>query len=130
MHCVAVHSWYKLLCLCLQTFPGNLLSSTYPDPQNRRRIIGRSEVERRGRYIGGLRQLLGGRHPLVQLVERCLDNDPTYRPSAMEVLQQLEGLEIEDPHQHLSKLDVIHLLQQRDQQIQRLQTELQQTQVY
>ncbi len=70
----------------------------------------------------------------MQLVERCLDNDPEYRPSAVDVLQQLEAVEVEDPYQHLTKLDMIRLLQQRadtqrEEEIQRLQTQLQQTQV-
>ena len=106
----------------------------YPDPKNRRRLLGRSEVERRQTYFTRLHQQLGERHPLVQLAERCLDNDPEYRPSAVDVLQQLEAVEIEDPYQHLTKLDMIRLLQQqtdpqRDEQIQRLQTQLQQIQV-
>jgi len=117
-----------------QVYPGDLLCHTYADPQNRRCLIGRSEVERRQTYFTRLYQQLGKRHPLVQLVERCLDNDPEYRPSAVDVLQQLEAVEIEDPYQHLTKLDMIRLLQQqtdpqRDEQIQRLQTQLQQMQV-
>ena len=73
-------------------------------------------------------------HPLVQLVEHCLENDPDDRPSTVDVLQQLEAVEIEDPYQHLTKLDMIRLLQQqtdpqRDEQVQRLQTQLQQMQV-
>ncbi len=70
----------------------------------------------------------------MQLVERCLDNDPEYRPSAVDVLQQLEAVEVEDPYQHLTKLDMIRLLQQRadpqrEEEIQRLQTQVQQMQV-
>ncbi len=52
----------------------------------------------------------------------------------MDVLQQLEAVEVEDPYQHLTKLDMIRLLQQRadpqrEEEIQRLQTQVQQTQV-
>ncbi len=117
-----------------QVFPGNLLPPNYPDAQNRRRLIARSEVERRENYFTRLYRQLAERHPLVQLVERCLHNDPEYRPSAVEVLQQLEAVEIEDPYQDLTKLDMIRLLQQqtgpqRDEQVQRLQTQLQQMQV-
>ncbi len=70
----------------------------------------------------------------MQLVEQCLDNDSEYRPSAVEVLQQLEAVEVEDPYQHLTKLDMIQLLQQRadpqrEEEIQSLQTQLQQMQV-
>ncbi len=117
-----------------QVFPGDLQPHNYPDPHNRRRLIARSEVERRKPYFTRLYQQLGESHPLVQLVERCLDNDPEYRPSAVYVLQQLEAVEVEDPYQHLTKLDMIRLLQQRadpqrEEEFQRLQTQVQQMQV-
>ena len=117
-----------------QVFPGNLLPSTYPDPHNPRRIIGQSEVERRRDYITPLHRQLGERHPLVQMVEQCLDNYPAYRPTAETVLQQLEGLVIDDPYQHLTKLDLIRLVQQQrnpemEEQVQRLQTQLQRMEV-
>ncbi len=91
-------------------------------------------MERREAYFACLYQQLGERHPLVQLIERCLDNDPQYRPSAVDALQQLQAVEVEDPYQHLTKLDMIRLIQQRadpqrEEEIQRLQTQLQQTQV-
>ena len=95
-----------------QVFPGNLLRHTYPDPENRRRLIARSEVERRRDYVTPLRRQLGERHPLVQLVEQCLDDDPEFRPTAEMLLQQLEGVVINDPYQHLTKLDLIQQLQQ------------------
>ena len=51
-----------------QTFPCKLLAPTYRNEQ--RRIIGRSELERRVRMIySQLRE----QHPLLQMIERCLD---------------------------------------------------------
>ena len=75
----------------MQVFPGNLLPHNYPDPDNPGRLIGRSEVERRTDYIKPLYQELGEQHPLVQLVHHCLHNIPAQRPSAEELLQQLEA---------------------------------------
>ena len=93
---VLIHNAYT----SRQGFPGDLLPHNYPDPENRRRLIGRSEVERRGDYIDQLHQQLGERHPMVQLVEQCLDNDPEYRASSEDVLQRLEGMrrQIRDPY--------------------------------
>ena len=115
-------------------FPSNLLQPTYPDPENRRRLIARSEVERRGEYITSLHCQLGERHPLVELVTQCLDNDPEYRPTADVVLQQLEGVVIDDPYQYLTKLDLMQLVQQQknheiEEQVQRLQAQLRQMEV-
>ena len=117
-----------------QVDPGNLMTHTYTDPQNRSRRLGRSEVERRGDYITTLHHQLGEVHPLVQLVEQCLDNDPSYRPTAAIVLQQLEGVVIDDQFQHLTKLDLIKLVQQQrnpkmEELVQRLQTQLQQMEI-
>ena len=75
----------------MQVFPGTLLPPNYPDPDNPGRLVGRSEVERRTDYIQPLYKELGEQHPLVQLVCQCLHNVPAQRPSAEELLQQLEA---------------------------------------
>ena len=75
----------------MQVFPGNLLPHNYPDPDNPGRLVGRSEVERRRDYIQPLYKELGEQHPLVQLVCQCLHNIPAQRPSAEDLLQQLEA---------------------------------------
>ncbi len=83
---------------------------------------------------------MGEGHPLVQLVEQCLANEAEDRPSADEVLQQLEGMDIDDPHQGFTRLDMIRLvgrlvqesqqkdveIQRRDEEIQRREEEIQQ----
>ena len=90
-----------------QVFPDDLLPHTYPDPQNPSRLLGRSELERRGDYMTILHHQLGESHPLVELVKQCLHNDPEFRPTAETVLHQLDGVVIDDPYQHLTKLDLI-----------------------
>ena len=47
-------------------------------------------MERRTDYIQSLQEQLGEQHPLLQLVCQCLHNTPAQRPSAEELLQQLE----------------------------------------
>ena len=49
-------------------------------------------MERRTDYIQPLREQLGERHSLLQLVCQCLHNTPAQRPSAEELLQQLEAV--------------------------------------
>ena len=115
-----------------QIFPGDLLPSTYPNPENPERIIGRSEVERRSDYIQLLHGQLGEQHPLVQLVHQCLQNAPARRPSAEELLQQLEAVraQIEGPYgSQLVKVDVVKVgmvkaLKEKDTEIGRLQQQL------
>ena len=103
----------------MQVFPGELLQYTYRDPENSRRLLGRTEVERRDEYIKLLYKQLGQQHPLVVLVKRCLDDGPSERPSAQELLQRLEGMrvQIEDPYQHLTKLEAMRMLREKDAEL-------------
>ena len=75
-----------------QKFPDTLLPATYPDPNNPRHLLARSEVERRSDYIQLLHEQLGEQHPLSQLVSQCLHNIPAQRPSAEELHQRLEAV--------------------------------------
>ena len=74
-----------------KVFPGDLLESTYPDPSNPDIVLARSEVERRGQYIEQLVKVLpdGEHHPLTQMVKQCLQNAPTRRPTAEEIVAEL-----------------------------------------
>ena len=49
-------------------------------------------MERRTDYIQPLCEQLGEEHPLLQLVCQCLHNIPACRPSAEELLHQLEAV--------------------------------------
>ncbi len=89
---------------------------TRPDPDNPGMVIGLTEIQRRNRHMKKLVQKLGGeKHPLVELVTQCLHNDPKQRPSAGQVLSQLEEMraKIEDPSANMSKLEMIQVLKRR-----------------
>ena len=72
-----------------QTFPKDLKPSTYRNPRTRR-IVGRSEIERREHYIQPMQAALGETHPLVNLTLDCLEYDLEDRPSAVDVLRSLK----------------------------------------
>ena len=76
-------------------FPGDLLEHTYPDPNNPRQLVGRSEVDRRGTYFERLEVELNkwnAGYPLVGVVKQCLENIPEERPTAEQLVKVLEGL--------------------------------------
>ena len=54
-------------------------------------------MERRGQYIEELNHQLPkcGQHPFVQLMKRCLHNEPTDRPVADELVSTLEAIKID-----------------------------------
>ena len=118
-------------------FPGSLLPPNFPDPDNPDHLIGRSEVERRREYIQLLHEQLPQRHPLVQLVHQCLHNTPARRPSAEELLQQLEAARAQiegGPYGQLvsvnmEKLRMVRTLREKDTEIGQLQQQMQQLEV-
>ena len=97
-----------IFTLC-QTFPCELLAPTYRD--ERRRIIGRTELERRESYMRMIRRQLREKHPLLQMIEGCLDF-PEDRPSIGEVLCLLEEAraEVRDEQTDMNKLELLRAL--------------------
>ena len=76
-------------------FPGDLLEHTYPDPNNPRELLARSEVRRRGNYFERLEGKVdkwNAGYPLAGMVKQCLENIPEERPTAEQLVRVLEGL--------------------------------------
>ena len=91
-------------------FPGDLLEHNYPDPNNPRQLLARSEVDRRGTYFERLERVLhreSAGYPLVGVVKQCLENIPEERPTAEQLVRVLEGLkgDIEGPCGKLATAD-------------------------
>ena len=79
----------------VQVFPGELLSSTYLDPNNTENILARTEVARRQPYMTTLETQVAQSHPvLLELVRQCLHNAPERRPSSVEVLDRLQQVKV------------------------------------
>ena len=111
-------------------FPGTLLPCPYEDPQNPDHLLARSEVERRREFIQLLHGQLPEQHPLVQLVHQCLRNTPARRPSAEELLHQLEAVkaQIEGPYGQIVNVNLdmkkVRVLREKDAEIRGLQQQL------
>ena len=75
-------------------------------------IRGRSELERRGRYVELLESLINPLHPaIVQLVKQCLHNVSRQRPSTDELLATLQRMkvEVEGEYGGPVKLDMVRV---------------------
>ena len=103
----------------IQEFPRDLLPATYMEESGKRQLCARSEIQRREKYISILHQKMGKRHLLTHIIERCLDNLSDERPSALQVLENLEEMsktikssqdDFYHDYQHTSKLDLIKML--------------------
>ena len=132
-----IYGIFTLNLFTPQVFPGALLPHTFPDPDNPGRLCGRSEVERRRDYIQSLHEQLGEQHPLLELVCQCLHNTPAQRPSAEELLQQLEAVKpqirgtcgSQQLKVEMAKLQAMMSVLETGSEIEHLQRDLQQAQV-
>ena len=87
------------------------MEHTYPDPNNPRQLLARSEVDRRGNYFEHLERKLqeSAGYPLVGVVKQCLENIPEERPTAEQLVRMLEGLkgDIEGPCGEMMTVDAV-----------------------
>ena len=92
-----------------QTFPCKLLSPTYREGRQHK---ARTELERREHYMRMIYSQLREKHPLLQMIERCLDF-PEDRPSIGEVVGVLEQARAEDRDEQtdMNKLELVRALQ-------------------
>ena len=95
-----------------QTFPCNLLAPTYRD--DTRRLVARTELERRETYMRKVYNQLPENHPLIEMIEQCLENSPEDRPSVQQVVQLLEQAraEIGADESDLNKLELVQALKE------------------
>ena len=97
-----------------QVFPCDLLEPNYPDPNNPRQLLARSEVDRRGTYFECLERELHKEstgYPLVGVVKQCLENILEKRPTAEQLVRVLEGLK-EDIEGTCGELTIVDAVRQ------------------
>ena len=103
-----------------------LLSQTFPEPlaaaymDDSGLMVGRTELERRGSYMQEILSQLGGTHPLIQMIQRCLKNRIRERLTIQQVISLLEQAraEIDDSEYDVSKLALAQALNQKTQLVQ------------
>lgn len=70
----------------------DLLSPTYFDPSEPTIIKGRSELERRKLYLDKLHLKFTSSHDISSMIQHCLDNNPSSRPSASEIINVFDEI--------------------------------------
>ena len=118
------------LFTAIQVFPNDLLAPTYLDPASGL-VKGRTELERRAKYVDDLHRTLGYEHPLVVLIKCCLEYEPVKRPTAAEAMGRLGEMRTVagDILGGMSRLDVENTLRQKEDEIHQLQNECRQLKV-
>ena len=106
-----------------QMFP-KPLAAAYMDDSGR--MVGRTELERRGNYMQEVKRQFREGHPLVQMIQRCLKNRLRERLTIQQVMGWLEEAraEVEGGEYDMNKLSLAQLLQSRNLHIQQQQQEV------
>ena len=91
-----------------EEFPVNLKAPTYTDEV--RGLVARTELQRRENYTVKIYSTLSNSHALIRLMESCLENVSSKRPSIAEVLNVLRQPLAGIPDSSCSKLELLQLL--------------------
>ena len=87
--------------------------ATQVDPYNPAHVIGLSEVERRAQYlniIGHPSEEQEG-HPLMPLIERCLNNSPDLRPTSSELVERMSDAVTQQPLTFSNRVDMMQRME-------------------
>ena len=89
------------------------MEPNYPDPNNPRQLLARSEVDRRENYFERLERKLqeSAGYPLVGVVRQCLENIAEERPTAEQLVRVLEGMK-EDIEGTCGELTIVDAMRQ------------------
>ena len=101
-----------------ETFPCDPLAATYFDEETQI-VIGRTELQRRGRYMQNVNTQLRAcgqlrvDHPLIRLIQQCLHNSALKRPNISEVLRLLGEARagIRDEESERNRVELVQALQ-------------------
>ncbi|CAI8042843.1 Probable serine/threonine-protein kinase DDB_G0271682, partial [Geodia barretti] len=116
-----------------QVFPCDPLEHTYFDEKSGV-LLGRTELQRRAEYMRYVNEQLRacgqlrGDHPLIRLIQQCLQNFPSKRPGIREVLRLLEEARagFRDEGSERNKRELVRALQTqpRNQNLERVLRDL------
>ena len=78
------------------------------------------EVDRREAYL----QTIGSEHPLMALIHKCLSNVPRHRPTAAEILNQIDTLQSAMPSSSANRVELLKELTDQKSRADSLQATL------
>ena len=84
-------------------FPGEAVRVNPRNPNNPNDLVGVSEFDRREEYIN----LIGNEHPLMTLIQGCLSNSPSYRPTSLEVHQRVSAVAADHPPSFTNRVEMM-----------------------
>ena len=88
-------------------WPLPVCEAAHPDPQNPDQLIPVSEADRREEYLRDI----GNTHPLMDLIIRCVSNDPVRRVRATEIVQRLDDMVYQFPPSFSNRVEMLRRIQ-------------------
>ena len=91
----------------------HIFSGRWPEPQvgqihtKQGRLIPVSEAERREMFL----QAIGNDHPLMELVHRCINNDPELRPHTSEITRRIGEIASQFPASFANRLEMLRRIE-------------------
>jgi hypothetical protein len=84
-------------------FPGEAVRVNPRNPNNPNDVVGVTEFDRREEYIN----LIGNEHPLMTLIQGCLSNSPSHRPTSSEVHQRVSAVAADHPPSFTNRVEMM-----------------------
>ena len=84
-------------------WPLPLREPTFVNPENRAQLLAVSEAERRDGYLRDI----GNAHPLMDLILRCVSNDPRQRATAAQMVRQMEHMTRHSPPAFPNRVEML-----------------------
>ena len=106
----------------------HILSGRWPQPHvgqvklEEGKLIPVSEAERREVFL----QAIGYDHPLMELIRKCINNDPNCRVPVSKIVQSMAALVAKLPSTVDNRLEILRRTQAQDEKIQSLREEVDQ----
>ena len=82
-------------------------------------VVGVTEFDRREEYIN----LIGNEHPLMTLIQGCLSNSPSHRPTSSEVHQRVSAVAADHPPSFTNRVEMMDRIKTLGQEKERVQAE-------
>ena len=100
-------------------WPLPVCKAARPDPQNHNQLIPVSEADRREEYLRDI----GSTHPLMDLILRCVSNNPACRAGAAEMVQQMADMVRQFPPSFSDRVEMLHRIETETNEKQELEVE-------
>ena len=115
----------------------HMFSGRWPEPQESQirmdpfsdRMIPVSEAERREVFL----KAIGDKHPMMNLIRQCINNNPKRRPNINDIVPQLKGMVVKNPPLYLNRLEMLQQIdterELRESQIKEFQSRIEMLQL-